>query len=114
MICGGSRLSRLSPAFDSSSSSFASLRLCAAKASRGDSEGGMSPAKCCNLSPDGLGLDDPRVAEGLLDLGSKSMNVGLGGLNGSISAGGGGDDATTSCRPSVICEITMLEGRYKV
>jgi hypothetical protein len=45
IVRGGNRLSRLPAALLSSSSCFASMRLCAAKASRGESCGGISPAR---------------------------------------------------------------------
>lgn len=45
VVRGGSRLTLL-PAFVLSSSCLASSRLCRAKASRGDSSGGISPAIC--------------------------------------------------------------------
>lgn len=47
MTCGGNLLMRLSPITLVAFSSFASRRLSAAKASRGESVGGTSPSKCC-------------------------------------------------------------------
>lgn len=46
IVRGGNRLRRLPAALLPSSSCFASMRLCAAKASSGERWGGISPARC--------------------------------------------------------------------
>lgn len=56
VVSGGSRLSLLPP-FALSSSCLASSRLWRAKASRGDSSGGISPATCNRGDFIGRGMD---------------------------------------------------------
>lgn len=79
IVRGGSRLRRLPAALLPSSSCFASMRLCAAKASRGDSWGGTAPARWNRgdgKPPRGDAMPLPSRTP-LCDCDRTSMNVGL-------------------------------------
>jgi hypothetical protein len=79
IVRGGSRLRRLPAALLSSSSCFASMRLCAAKASRGDNWGGTAPARCNRgdgKPPRGDAMPLPSRTP-LCDCERTSMKVGL-------------------------------------
>jgi hypothetical protein len=64
---------RRSPALRVSSSSRANFRLCAAKASRGDNDGGISPSQCCMRGESSFHLKEAELVA-LESL--RSMNVG--------------------------------------
>ena len=70
-IAGGSRLILLSPLF-LMSSCFAIIRLWAAKASRGESDGGISPSLYCIR-----GERTPNLEAGSNDFALRSINLGL-------------------------------------